>query len=331
MVNYSNIKNYSPIIVGIGISILAIIWIVKNFNLSDVFASFLSADYRWLIPVILLILASYALRAIRWGLLFSGPKKPTNISIYTSLMIGYLANNILPARMGEFVRVYVLKTREGISKSSSLATIIVERTSDLMVALLLLSLVLLVYPFPQWLQTAGILVSLITIMALVFILTLNYFGNRIISLLTTKLVFLPKRWIDFLNHIGNEFIAGLSGLKNSHRLAYFIIFTVIIWTIELCYMLCMAWAFYLPVTVTGILFVMIITGLSTIIPSSPGYFGTYEFFTLAALALIGITGDAALSYTIATHALTFIFSSVIGAICIVYTGVKITSLSKAGE
>lgn len=326
MDNPINLKKKIPIAIGIIISIISIIWIARNFKIADIGSSLLSADYRYLIPVILLILLSFTIRSFRWGLLFNSPKKPSNTSLFTSLMVGYLGNNILPARMGEFARVYVLNKQEGISKSYTLATVVVERICDLIMALLLLSFVLLLYPFPKWLQNAGVLVSAITLVALVFIIILNFRGEPMVTLLVKKMSFLPKHWLDTINHIGIEFIIGLSGLRNNQKLLSFLSLTTLIWAVELGILLCMAWAFYLPVTLSSILFVMIVTGLSTIIPSSPGYIGTYEFFTLAALSLIGITGNAALSFTIATHAITLIMSSIIGVICVIYTGVKITAI-----
>jgi hypothetical protein len=327
MDNPINLKKYVPIAIGIIISIISIIWIARNFNFADIVSSLLSADYGYLIPVIWLIVLSFALRSFRWGLLFIGPKKPSNTSLFTSLMIGYLGNNILPARAGELARIYVLNKQEGISKSFTLATVVVERTCDLLMALTLLSFVLLLFPFPKWLQNAGALVSAITLVAFVFIIILNFKGEPMVTLLVKKMSFLPKHWLDTINHIGIEFIIGLSGLRKNQKILSFLSLTTLIWAMELGILLCMAWAFYIPVTLSGILFVMIVTGLSTIIPSSPGYIGTYEFFTLAALSLIGITGNAALSFAIATHVITLIMSSIIGVICVIYTGVKITTFT----
>ena len=304
--------------VGILISLALLVWVLRAFDLAEVVRALQAANYLYLLPVLVLIVLNFSLRALRWGTLFGDAKVPCWSSLFVAMMIGYLANNILPARAGELVRAYVLGQREGAAKSTVLATVVVERVADLMVALLLLAAVLLFYPLPAWLGRVGIVVGAVGLAALAFLALLNLWGLPLVTWIVHLLRFLPKNLLRQIEAVGSGFVAGVSGLRNGRRALRFLGYTVLIWLMEVATTFLIARAFDLPVTVGGSLFVMLVVALGTMVPSSPAYIGTYEFFGANALALLGVTGGKSLSFVLMMHAVTFAGASLIGALCLAF-------------
>jgi uncharacterized protein (TIRG00374 family) len=313
---------------GVLVSLALLAWVLSAFDLSEVGRALREAEYWYLLPVAGLALVNYAARALRWGTLFRRDEAPRRSSLFVALMIGYLANNVLPARAGEFVRVYVLSRREGMARSKALATVVVERVVDLVVLLLLLALVLLVYPFPVWLRRAGFVVGAASLAGLVSLLVLNVRGTALVGWGVRRLKFLPEGLRGRVEAVGHGFVGGVSGLRGGWRALAFFGCTAFIWGLELLTTMLIAQMFRLPVTATGLLFVMLVIGLGTMVPSSPGYVGTYEFFATSALGVLGVTGGRALGFAVTTHAVIFIGASAVGALCLALERFELSSLAR---
>jgi hypothetical protein len=306
------------------VSLVMLAWILSAFNLAEVGRALKAANYFYLLPVAVLVFLSFSLRALRWGKLFTNTHVPHWSSLFQGLMIGYLANNVLPAHAGEFVRVFVLSQRKGLAKSTVLATVVVERVADLIVTLVLLAVVLLFFPFPAWLGPAGFIVGAVSLVALVFLTLFNVIGERLMMRLVGLLEFFPKTLLARIEAMGRGFLVGVSGLRHHRRALQFLGYSALIWLTEVAITFLIVQAFHLSVSVGGSLFIMLAIALGTVIPSSPGYIGTYEFFATSALALLGVTGGGALSFALVLHAVTFLGASFLGAVCLVQTGVGLT-------
>lgn len=123
-------------------------------------------------------------------------------------------------------------------------------------------------------------------------------------------------------------MAGVSRLRDGRRAALFAGYTMLIWLMEALFIYLMVLAFHLPISIGGALFVTLVVGLGTMVPSSPGYVGTYEFFATSTLALLGVTGGVALSFALATHAVTFLGSSLLGVGCVLWSELLLPVVSR---
>lgn len=236
------------------------------------------------------------------------------------MMIGYLANNIFPARAGEFVRAHALGNRCNISKSTVLATIFVERLVDLLVLMLLLVIFSAIYPLPGWLKHAGLIVGLISVIILVFLFTASYRGDWILEKLIRRFTFLPQKILKRIEDLCIKFFNGLKGLRDKRRFLSFTAYTIFIWLLESVMVWLVSQAFSLQLSIAQALFIIVAVGLGTMIPSSPGYIGTYEFFAINALATIGIHDSSALGFTLTLHILLLLGTSIIGGLCLAGSG-----------
>jgi uncharacterized protein (TIRG00374 family) len=313
-----NVKRIILRLVAFSISIISLVWIVQSFDLAELWQAMQRANYWFLLPIIVLMVLSLVGRSIRWGTLFAADQSPQLKELFGSMMIGYLANNILPARAGDLVRAYSLGTREGIAKSTVLATVVVERVADLVITLILLGAAFLFFPLPDWSQSVGIVLALMSLAAIGLLIALNLAGTRLLQTIVRLLRFLPRSVLSRIEGIGEGFVRGVVPLREAPRVLRFLGLSGMIWLVEVAITFMMAKAFDLPLGFGESLFVLLVIALGMAIPSAPGFIGTYEFFGASALMLLGIAGGEALGFLLVLHATTFLGSSIIGAYCLAF-------------
>lgn len=303
--------------VGLLVSVGMLTWLLYSYDLQGLSASLQSAHYGYLWPIPLLVFTNFTLRSIRWRVLFVDENRRPLKSFFRSLMIGYLFNNLMPARAGDLVRVYHLSKSETLSKSKILATLFAERTGDLLALIGLLSMVLLSYPaLPLWMKRAGFLVGAGTGMAVLLVVVLNLYGEACLAWILRVAAPAAGDRSARLSEMGHNFLAGLGGLCRLRIGFFFLLLSGLLWGLELAVAALIASAFSLDIAWGNLLFVMITIAVATLVPSSPGYLGTFEFFGLSALAMVGHTGGNALSFVIILHAVTILGAGILGALCL---------------
>src|SRR5438034_8539406 len=106
-------------------------------------------DYRWFVPSALCTLAGYALRTIRWQLILSGAARAPLSTLFPVLIMGFATNNLLPGRLGEFWRAYLLGRKRNVRKTFALASVVVERVFDGLTLIALLAIVSMAIQLPD--------------------------------------------------------------------------------------------------------------------------------------------------------------------------------------
>jgi glycosyltransferase 2 family protein len=314
--------NYRPSssqILGIITSITALIWLAQIYDIQDLLDPISTANYWYLLIAVLIAIADYVLRTIRWRVLFveNKPKKFSNV--FRAMMQGYLFNTLLPARAGELVRVHRLGTDEKISRSTVLGTVVVERVGDMIALILLMGAVFFLYPdLPNWLKYSGLMIVSVTAIAIAILASLHFHGHRLkpffLSLMNR---FLPEHFLSRLESSGKVFLEGLAGLFKMKNISSFMVYTALLWVLEVLIAYYVSGSFGLWIPLGNLLFVMLVITLGTIVPSSPGYIGVYELFGIAGLKLVGVSGAAALSFIVMLHAMAILVPSVIGSLCLI--------------
>jgi len=113
----------------------------------------------------------------------------------------------------------------------------------------------------------------------------------------------------------NGFLDGLAGGVSLSRGLRFTALSAVIWGLELLVMYILAETFNIAIGAADLLLVMLMILFGTMVPSSPGYIGTYEFFGVSALSLLGVASGPALSFVIVLHGIVLLVPGVIGALC----------------
>jgi glycosyltransferase 2 family protein len=315
-------------LVGAGFLYLAL----RNVDFSQMGEAFRSADYGYLLGTLVIIFFSHVLRALRWKYLLAPIKQLDIRSLFISLIIGYMANVVMPAHLGEIVRAYVLGKKRGVSASSALATIVVERILDVFALMGIMVLTILLYPFPGWMKNAGYLMLAGAVGLLLFLILLKVAYPRIQPLIGVFMRPLPapvqkKAW-DFLE----KFIAGIVPLRSGLDYGIVILLSIGIWVLYglIFHLTLHAFDFFQTYQLPWFagLIPLVVTTLAIVIPSSPGYVGAYHYLCQVALAMFGVPASPALSFGTAVHAINFLPILIAGLILAYFEGVQITHFNR---
>jgi hypothetical protein len=299
----------------------------RKVDFSLMWEAFTKVNYWVVLLAVPVIFFSHLLRAIRWRYLMDPIKRVDVASLLSALLIGYMANILMPAHLGELLRAYVLGKKRDVSASSTFATIVVERIIDVFALLLLMVFAILLYPFPDWISSAGYAMLIGTLGLFVFLILLKKYFASFESLLTFVFRPLPKGMQERLSRAIERFVLGIVPLRSGWDYLIVAVLSVTIWA---CYgfiihLVLYAFDFvslyHLPWWTS--LIVLVITTIGIVVPSSPGYVGTYHWLCQVSLSMFGIPAGPALSLGIVIHGVNFLPVLIVGLILAYYEGVEI--------
>jgi len=316
--------------VGLLLSALFIYLAFRKVDLARLWSVTKSANLPLIFLVILTVIFQYVVRAWRWGLLLEPIQKTHFINRLTTCLIGFAANCVLPARLGEFIRANYLGHTEKISGSSAFGTIVVERLFDGFTLLLVLLIGLMGTTFPeQWLslggslKAAGWILLLVYIGLIIFLAGFKYRADMFLRIFDRLFFFVPERYRKRVIEMLWNFSLGLVLVKTPSKWALVILFSFIVWGTHLFQIQWMARSVGLTLPFIGSFLIMAMASLGVAIPSAPGYVGTFHLSVQYGLLLYGLGREEALSMAILWHAALFLTTLVIGFLAFVY--VQITS------
>ena len=295
-------------IVGIALSLIFIYLAFRRVDLRQMGQALAAADYWYLLPVLAVTALGLVLRSWRWQYLLRPMRRVGVGVLFTSLSIGYMANTFLPAHLGEVVRAWHASKKTGTAASSLFATIVVERLIDVVSLLLLTGLALLVFPFPGWVRQSGYAMMALVGGVSVLLLLMKRQRSGTLALSGRLLRFLPAATAARVRDLLDQFLNGVVPLqRRSHYFAVGVL-SLSIWA---CYALTFQLLFYAFAFVgryrlpwTAALVAMVVTTISVVVPSSPGYVGTFHFLCQLSLGLFRVPRGQALSYAFVLHAVS---------------------------
>ncbi len=318
-------KNWR-LLIGIAISIFFLYISLRGLELKEFWQALQDANYWWLIPGIIVYFVGVWVRAWRWHYMLRPLKKIPTRTMFPIVAIGYMGNNIYPARAGEVLRAAVLKQREGVTISASLATVVVERIFDgvVMLAFVFLNLPELARLTGVSLDVAGLKISIPQLAVvgaiifagalLVFLLAAMFprFSEKIVEWVVLHLV--PARFRTQTRDVSMRFLSGLESLRSPFDALMILFTTVIIWLLETGKSWFGMHACPFEVSFFTLMLMNGIVNLATTIPSAPGYVGTFDAPGIAVLVAYGINQAVAASYTIVLHVALWFPVTILGAI-----------------
>jgi glycosyltransferase 2 family protein len=247
---------------------------------------------------VVLFAFAHALRIVRWGILVSALGQVERLKVFAIGAVGYMAIMVLPFRLGEFVRPYLIRGEAGITASGALATVVVERIIDglIFVALFFLFLSILPpsgNPAVDALRYAAYLAGMVFGGALI-VLIAGFYGRAQTIRITRRLMFpLPDVLVDKLVGLLEAFLDGLVVLPDLRRLGSFLLMTFVYWGALGVGMLVMANAVGIEgVTWVGGFALLTVLTVGIMIPAGPGFTGTFELALQAGFALLIIPDDS---------------------------------------
>jgi uncharacterized protein (TIRG00374 family) len=310
--------------IGIVFSVVFLYLAFRQVNVQEMLAALKGANYLWLAPAVLFLFASLILRAIRWGYFVEPLKKVKFHSLFSAMMIGYAANNVLPLRLGEFMRAYAIGKSQRISKSSAFATVIVERLIDVLSLLLILAVTILLFSKQQSISNNNDIVLIKNSGYIIFGLTISVIFTMVLLMERTETTIrilqrlLPERIFNIVQKIIRSFLQGFTVFKRSEHYLSIFLLSIMLWILYagILYVSFFAFDFHTisDINVLASLVVLVTVSIGIMIPSSPGYVGTYHYFCMQSLSLFNVPQSDALSFAIITHLLSNIPLTVVGLI-----------------
>ena len=302
--------------IGVAVSAVFLWWALRGLDLSEVWRDVQTANYWWLLPGVAVYFVAVWARTWRWDYMLRPLKHIPLSNLFPVVVIGYMGNNIYPFRAGEVLRSYVLRRREDVPMSASLATVIVERVFDGLVMLVFVFVALPFTPIPGddgSIRTVVITASVLFFVAMVVFFALAAMPERFYALaewLSDKL--LPDRMkrplLDFLQ----RFLTGLESLRSFKNVLMIFFTSVVIWLLETVKYWFVMHAFSFEVSFFALMLMNGIVNLATTLPSAPGYVGTFDGPGIAVLTLYGIEQGLATAYTLVLHAALWLPITLLG-------------------
>jgi glycosyltransferase 2 family protein len=298
--------------IGYVVSLVVVVVIVFTFDWRTVAAELRSFDYLYLVPALALYLSGFVFRGFRWQCMLAPLKRVGFKNSFSVVMIGFMANNILPLRMGELVRAWALKRKEGISGSAGFATIVVERVYDGLTLVGLFVFVLLFSATTPEVKRYAAFGAPIFLCALGMLLYAAFRQESAGAMIKRMTRILPRTLHSRADRLVDSFLPGLHFLSSGKRQAVVIFYSVLIWCIEGCVFWCIMRGFHFHAPAYAAFFTLVIVNIAIMVPAMPGYVGTFDLPAVVALAPFGVGKNAAIGYIIVVHALQYISVTALG-------------------
>jgi glycosyltransferase 2 family protein len=279
-------------------------------------SAIVSAKYSYLPLIFIWGTLSQFIRAFRWRVLLTAERDIGLRNVFWANMAGYLGNNILPARAGELIRAAYIGKENDIPVSFALATGFVERFIDL-IALILLGSVSLASAgiVSTQLRAALNALSAIGMVGLVGILIAPYIGHRLVEF-TSSLPLLKPALRKKLDVFLQQFVRGISALHHPARGVIFVLITCLIWLNDGLGTMILGRALHVDLTLFECFLLLAGLGLSSAIPSTPGYVGVYQFIAILILEPFGISRTSALAFILVFQIVNFLIVAFWGGIAL---------------
>ena len=300
--------------IGILVSAVFLYLSVRKVDLNEMKTALDQANYLLVLPSSILLISSFWVRAYRWQILLAPVKWiPTKI-LFAATMIGFMANNVLPARLGEFIRADAIGRLSSVNRSSAFATIVIERLFDGMILILFLASTLALPTFPDWIRQGGTAAMGLYLVLILFLYLLHIRTDTALRLIRFITRPLPDRVSEKTLILFESFASGLHVLSQGRRMLSTCALTLVLWLLNIASLQCIVEAFHLSLPAYAAFTIMAIIALGVTLPSSPGYVGVFQAACILALALFGIPRGMSLSFSIVLHVVGYIPITAIGLV-----------------
>ena len=317
-------------ILGFLISVIGLYYAFRQINFWELWVSLKNVNFVLITIAIVILLLSNVIRAWRWQILVKPINDVSFEPAFSSIMIGYFGNSVLPFRMGEFLRAYVVADKISLTASTAFGTIVIERILDFIGLSAVILLIMTVYPLKT---IGGSIIFGVIVLSLTAFIFIYLFGGLKSTLLvkiekSSLLQFgLLRKILLFIKNI----LDGATTIRATNKLGIILLYTLIIWIMYYCstYLATIATGIELEWFEIGVL--LISTTLAISIPAAPGYVGTYHAAAVYILTnLFNVDRLDAQAAAIILHAVGTIPIVIIGAGYFINSSVNFKDIKDQG-
>lgn len=307
---------YLKVAIGLAISALFLWLIGTTVDLHTITAAFGALALPWLLLALLLLAADYALRVVRWWWMLRAlePELPLAACAWPYLS-SIAVNNVLPFRAGDALRTFGFRRQLRSPATRVLGTLVVERLLDMTTLLPLFFVGLAAAPgegVPRTIAISAAWLAATLALTLSVLLALAPRLPALVTGLAHRPGLVELGWSERLEHWGQSFIETFGVMRRAKDLLLLLSLSMAIWLLEAAVFAAVVLGFEASIGPIGALFAMASGTLSTLIPSSPGYIGTFDYFTLMALTVFGMPESIAAAAALTIHALLWLPLTLLG-------------------
>jgi uncharacterized protein (TIRG00374 family) len=291
---------------GFALSIVFIAIFILRTDFGEIGDAFADANYWWALASIPVYFAGSWFRAWRWRYLLRPLGDFSTAALFPIVIIGFMANNLIPARAGEFVRAYILGERERVSKMAALGTIAVDRIFDGIVLLLFLLVAGAIAGTNDQLRTIAVSMTILFGAVLAFLAALALSEGFSRWSIHLALRFTPARLRPQVEGLAASFVVGLHSLRSPLDMLAAFLISLVSWLLEATMYFMVGLAFGLDLGFEVYLLITAGANLAISVLATQGGVGPFELVTRETAAYFGASSGAASAYAVALHALVLI-------------------------
>lgn len=319
-------RHVLKIVLGFAISLALLYLAVDDVQWDKVWLACLTADPWGLMAGTALFLGSWYVAAARWKMLLDPAPAVSVSEAFAYISIGFLANTVLPLRMGDLVRATLLGNRKGLPVTRVVGTLAVERMMDVLALLLIVAPLALMIRFPPAVRKGIGGMVLVALVACSGVLLMAFTPGRLHWLESIFQAWLPNRLAGWLMGAVQGFCNGLGVMRRGRDLLAVAGLSLLGWGLAGWSMWVWAMAYGLSIPWQAGFFVLVVINLGSAVPSSPGYVGVYHYLAILALSPWISDKESALAFALGTHAINMIANLALGGMFLIKEGLSFHAL-----
>lgn len=319
-----SLGRFAKILLGVLVSAALLAYLFWTVDPHEVLARLATTNWALVGAGVVLNLFSIWIRSCRWYFLFPPGSRPTHL--FTALMIGYMANNLLPLRAGEVARVYVA-SRHGPRFWTTVATLVVERLLDGLAVGLMLGGLFLFLPMPPEVRWPAVIFLWVDAAGLTCLAVIAMAPGACAAAIRALFRRWPRGERRLLDGLGTM-TEGLRGIRDRRHLLPIAISSVAMWLVLAVAVWTGLRAIHLDLPWGAPWAVLAFMGLGVSVPSSPGYLGVIQAATVLALALFSVPRAEAFTFSLLFHAAQYIPVTIYGIILLMVEHVTLAEAAR---
>lgn len=325
------------IVVGLAVGLMA--FFLRNAQLDRVAAAVAGARWGLIVVAIAVTILSYVMRVVRWRYLLRPVGQVRFSTAFRATVMGFAATALVPGRLGEVVRPYVLARKEDLSASSAFATIVVERLLD-MSSVMLIFLLTLGFDSPvrseesgnilRTLEWAAVSVLVIAV-SLLMVASVAALKPALVELYVSKLGrLISSRLANALARMSKQFAVGFGILHKKRDLVVVAAWSFVLWASLGASVWLVTVAFGIDIPGTGVATLLALVSFGVVVPTPGGVGGYHAAYQLGATALYGASQSAAIGAAFVLHGVTFLPITILGIVFMMQEGIGFSRLRSLG-
>lgn len=323
-----NSRQRSTIALGILVSAAFLYLAFRNVPLDELGAALQRVNAGWFLVAVVMSLLIMVFRTWRWQLELRPLEQIPFGRLWVITAVAYMAINLLPVRLGEVVRPWLLSRRSSVSISNVVGNLVVEKTMDAVVTLLFILIGLAtIENLPDRVRTGAMVSAMVVAILIALVILIYTRGEAFVD--RTVLRFLPQRLGDGVRRVTGAIVAGMRVLPNPRLVLAVFLVSVALWFLPILssYVMIRAFDFQIPFTAAVAVFIAI--GFGIALPNVPGMLGVYQYACILALGLFGVPKVDALAYGLVLNAVQLLTIIGQGLVAWPMAGISLEDLRQA--